>query len=52
MDFVAFTLAVGALALVVAAFVSIFRGRVGLAIVLFVLAVAIGSSAGAVAAYA
>jgi len=49
---VAFFLAVGAIGLLIAGVSRVLKGAIGVGIVLFVLAVALGSGAGAVAAYA
>jgi len=49
---VAFFLAVGTIGLLIAAVLRVINGRIGVGIVLFVMAVALGSGAGAVAAYA
>ena len=45
-------LAVGAIGLLIAGVSRVLKGAIGVGIVLFVLAVALGSGAGAVAAYA
>ena len=49
---VAFFFAVGALGLLIAGVARVMKGRIGAGIVLFVLAVALGSGAGAFAAAA
>ena len=49
---VAFFLAIGAIGLLIAGVSRVLKGAIGVGIVLFVLAVALGSGAGAVAAYA
>ena len=52
MTLVAFFLAIGAIGLLIAGVSRVLKGAIGVGIVLFVLAVALGSGAGAVAAYA
>ena len=49
---VALFLAIGAIGLLIAGVSRVLKGAIGVGIVLFVLAVALGSGAGAVAAYA
>jgi hypothetical protein len=52
MDLLALGLAAGAFALLIGAIANIFKGKVGLGIVIGVVALVIGGSAGAMAAYA
>jgi hypothetical protein len=48
----AFFLAVGAIGFLIAAVSRIVNGRIGVGIILFVMALAVGGGAGALAAYA
>jgi len=52
MTLVAFFFAVAAIGLLIAAVSRVVNGRIGVGVVLFVMAIAIGGGAGAIAAYA